>query len=80
VDEQEKEMFAKLLQKYEEVVQDKTLRPEERARFEKMRDNLADALTQRPLQPDMSRRVVVLTLIASGLHALFTGSEGTTRR
>jgi len=54
VDHLENEVFTKLLQKYVEVLQDNSLQPAERAKFERMRDDLSDALLQNWLP--MTRR------------------------
>ena len=54
MDHLENEVFTKLLQKYVEVLQDNSLQPAERAKFERMRDDLSDALLQNWLP--MTRR------------------------
>ena len=72
VDHLENEVFTKLLQKYVEVLQDNSLQPAERAKFEKMRDDLSDALLQNWLPPDPSRRKVLKAIAFSGMFGLFT--------
>jgi len=75
VDHLENEVFTKLLQKYEEVLQDNSLHPGERTKFEKMRDNLSDALLQNWLPPNPSRRAILEAFAVGGLFGLFTGSR-----
>jgi hypothetical protein len=75
VDRLENEMFEKLLHKYEELLQDNSLQPAERARFEKMRDDVEDALVQDWLPSRPHRGASVMALAASSLFGLFTGSQ-----
>lgn len=75
MDRLENEVFEKLLHKYEELLQDNSLWPAERARFEKMRNDVEDALAQDWLPPSPRRRAIVMALAASGLFSLFTGSQ-----
>jgi len=51
VERQENEEFERLLRKYQELLQDKSIPPAQRATFEKMRESLADALLQEWLSP-----------------------------
>jgi hypothetical protein len=75
VDRLENEVFEKLLHKYEEVLEDNSLRPAERAKFEKMRDDVEDALVQDWLPSSPRRRAIVMALAAGSLFGLFTGSQ-----
>lgn len=75
MDRLENELFTKLLHKYEEVLRDKSLPPTEHAKFEKMRNDVADALQQDLLPPSPRRRAIVTTLAVSGLIGLLAGSK-----
>ena len=60
MDEQDREFFEKLLKKYEEVLHDTSLTRAQRARFSRMRDNVASAMLPDRFQPSWSRRAAAL--------------------
>jgi hypothetical protein len=62
MDEQDREFFERLLQKYEEVLHDTSLTRAQRARFARMRESVASAMLPDPIHPTLSRRAGAIVL------------------
>ncbi len=75
MDEHESDFFERLLDKYEEMLEDTSLAGTQRARLVSMRDSVARAMLPDPLPPTWSRRAGTIVAAFFVHYHPLTGPE-----